>query len=205
MRSGGPGTGVADDAALVVGAPFTWLLVGGLLLAVLAVYSVRVVPFDERLVVLRRGRAARTKGPGVVLLVPGLDHAVRVPMRARWFDVRVDATTRDAVTVVVEGTALVAVRDPARYALAVDSPASAVEWALEAGLREHVAALDLLELAGGRNLRPAGLAGRISERTTAWGVEVTDVELGPVEVRVDGDLMRWAIDRATDRPAGRTS
>lgn len=204
VRTSNSGTDVPEDAPLAVEASLTWLVVGGLLLAVLAVYACHVVPFDERLVVLRRGRPGPTRGPGVVLLVPGLDHAVRVPLRARWFDVRVDATTRDGVTVTVAGTALGAVRNPTRYALTVEPPTSATSWAIESGVREHVATLDLLDLADVSTLRPPELPGRISERTGEWGVEITDVELGPVEVRVDGDLVRWAADRLTVRWTGRT-
>src|SRR3954469_17867559 len=48
---------------------------------VLAGASVRVLREYERGVVFRLGRVTRQRGPGLVLLVPGIDRMVRVSLR----------------------------------------------------------------------------------------------------------------------------
>jgi regulator of protease activity HflC (stomatin/prohibitin superfamily) len=88
------------------------MVAGALVLAVLAVNSFRVVPADERLVRFRRGRRGhQVKGPGLVVVLPGIDRGVRLPLRRTWADVMwLEATTRDGVSMTVNGAALIRVR-----------------------------------------------------------------------------------------------
>ena len=53
------------------------------LLAALAAASVRVLREYERAVVFRLGRLVGERGPGLVLLIPGIDRMVRVTLRTR--------------------------------------------------------------------------------------------------------------------------
>src|SRR3990172_10374618 len=52
-----------------------------LLAVTLLLKAVRIVPEYRRLVVFRLGRAIGEKGPGLVLLIPFVDRAVRVDLR----------------------------------------------------------------------------------------------------------------------------
>lgn len=61
--------------------PAVWILLGALPLLVIISRAVRVVGEDERLVVCRLGRVVRVRGPGLVLLWPGLEREVRVSLR----------------------------------------------------------------------------------------------------------------------------
>jgi hypothetical protein len=171
-----------------------WMVSGALVLAVLAVYSFRLVPADERLVRFRRGRRGHeVKGPGLVVVVPGIDRGVRVPLRKAWADVMwLEATTRDGVPVTVNGAALVSVLDPGRYALAAESPDSATVDALESEMGRYVAERDLVELSGSAVGQDGELTSRVNARTGEWGVEVAHVELSRIEVRLGAQLIRWA-------------
>ncbi len=62
---------------------------GGLifLLALLVVAAIRVLREYERGVVFMLGRFWRVKGPGLVLLIPGIQQMVRVDLRTVVFDV----------------------------------------------------------------------------------------------------------------------
>jgi regulator of protease activity HflC (stomatin/prohibitin superfamily) len=162
----------------------------GLLLLVCC--SVRSVAPDERMVVTRGGRATRLRGPGVIAVVPGLDRGVRVALAVRWYEISwLDATTRDAVRVVLTAAATGTVRDPLRY-VAVSRPDPAAEWVLEAELRRSVAQRDLAELATLPVTGFPDLAATVSARTATWGIEISDVQVGRVDVRVDPGLVRWA-------------
>src|SRR3990172_410509 len=43
--------------------------------------AIRIVPEYQRLVVFRLGRSVGPKGPGIVLLIPVIDRAVKVDLR----------------------------------------------------------------------------------------------------------------------------
>lgn len=191
------GTEIGEDAALTVSDPRAAAVTAAialvvLALVVLALCSLRVVPTGQRMVIFRLGQAARLRGPGVVAVLPGVDRGVRVPVHARWYDVTwLDATTRDAVRVTVTAAASGVVREPVRYALA-GPPAADVVWALEAELRRCVTERDLIELATGSATGFPALTAAVSARTAQWGIEITDVEVTRIEVRVDQGLVRWA-------------
>ena len=57
--------------------------VGAIVLIGLVVLAnaIRIVPEYQRLVVFRLGRCVGEKGPGVVLLIPIVDRAIRVDLR----------------------------------------------------------------------------------------------------------------------------
>ncbi|OZM76999.1 SPFH domain-containing protein [Pseudonocardia sp. MH-G8] len=182
------------QAALAGDTLLAWMVAGGLALAVLAVHSFRVVPAGERLVRFRRGRSGhRVKGPGPVVVLPGIHRGVRVPRGTTWADVMwLEATTRDGVSVTVHGAALVSVLDPGRYAQAVGSPESSTDEALEAETGRYVAERDLVELFESAADQHRELTSRVTARTGEWGVEVARVELSRIEVRLTADLIRWA-------------
>ncbi|WP_170231145.1 SPFH domain-containing protein [Pseudonocardia kunmingensis] len=154
--------------------------------------SLRSVGVAERMVVVRLGRRARLRGPGLVAVLPWLDRGVRVPLRAQWYDVvSLDATTRDAVRVTVTAAAIGFVRDAMRYAMA-SSPEPAVEWVLEAELRRSLAERDLAQLAILPTTGFPELSDAVSARTGIWGVEITEVQVSRIETPVDPGLVRWA-------------
>lgn len=158
----------------------------------LAACSVRSVAPDERMVVVRLGRRARLRGPGLVAVVPGLDRGVRVPLGVRWYDIAwLDATTRDAVRVVVTAAATGAVRDPLRFVMAASAD-PAVEWVLETELRRCLAERDLVQLATLQATGFPDLAATVSARTATWGIEISDVQVSRIDARVDAGLVRWA-------------
>ena len=98
------------------------ILVGILVLAAaaLAAASVRVLREYERAVVFRLGRVIDEKGPGLVLLIPGVDRMVRVSLRTVTLRIpHQEVITRDNVPVRVAAVAYFRVIDPRRSVLDV--------------------------------------------------------------------------------------
>jgi len=62
---------------------FTAVLILLVIALALAGASVRVLREYERAVVFRLGRLVGERGPGLVLLIPGIDRMVRVSLRTR--------------------------------------------------------------------------------------------------------------------------
>lgn len=190
MEPHGTATGIGGE--VIAPGPQAAAVVAGLALVLLAACSVRSVPADERLVVIRLGRRARLRGPGLVAVLPWIDHGMRVPLRDQWYDIApLDATTRDAVRVTVTAAAIGTVRDALRYATA-SSPDPAVEWVLEAELRRSLAERDLAQLAILPTIGFPTLPAAVSARTAIWGVEIIEVHVSRIETPVDPGLVRWA-------------
>ncbi|HEY8883828.1 MAG TPA: SPFH domain-containing protein, partial [Chloroflexota bacterium] len=57
------------------------------LIAVFAFMSIRIVREYQRLVVFRLGRSIGARGPGVVLLIPIADQAVRIDLREQFLQI----------------------------------------------------------------------------------------------------------------------
>lgn len=54
-----------------------------LMLAIAYANSIRIVPESERLAIFRLGRFFRVAGPGLVLLIPSLERAIRIKLNEK--------------------------------------------------------------------------------------------------------------------------
>lgn len=55
--------------------------------ALVSTFPFQIVPTYERMIIFRLGRIRAPQGPGVVLLLPFIDHWQRVDLRTRAFNV----------------------------------------------------------------------------------------------------------------------
>jgi regulator of protease activity HflC (stomatin/prohibitin superfamily) len=83
----------------------------------------------------------------------------------------------------------VVVSDAALTTLAAPDPISAAISATEDRLVRELARLDLAELLSARDRLETSTAGHVSAVTSTWGVQIEDVELADVEVRLTQDLI----------------
>ncbi|MGP3913010.1 SPFH domain-containing protein [Nonomuraea sp. 10N515B] len=179
--------------APAVAEPAVWVLLGTLPLLVIISRAVRVVGEDERLVVCRLGRVARVRGPGLVLLWPGLEREVRVSLRLVCLDLFCpEAVTRDGVSVRIKATAVAAATDPVRFAMTTDEPLTATALVAEGVLRRQIAERDLADLPSMITHSSAEMADRISDMTGRWGVQVTLLDIIDIQVPLRGELLAWA-------------
>src|SRR5688572_5121790 len=92
---------------------FTGLIIPIVLIIALLAYSVRVLREYERAVVFLLGRLWKVKGPGLILVIPVIQQAVRVDLRTRVLDVPPqDVISRDNVSVQVNAVIYYRVVDP---------------------------------------------------------------------------------------------
>ncbi len=162
----------------------TLVVIAALVLLLLGVASVRVVAAHERAVVLRWGRVVRVRGPGLVVVLPGVERAVRVSLRASRLDpLVVRAVTRDGVAVRVWARALCRVVEPARSTVSAEDPMRRAAEAVEAGIRREVADTDLASLLTTGTPQGTCMQQHIARLTADWGVEVLEIETTDVELR----------------------
>ena len=89
--------------------------------AVLLLSAFRILREYERGVVFQLGRFWRVKGPGLVLLIPGIQQMVRVDLRTVVLDVPPqDVITRDNVSVKVNAVLYFRVLDPQKAIIQVE-------------------------------------------------------------------------------------
>src|SRR5919109_5128032 len=83
------------------------------LLVLLVASSLRILREYQRGVVFQLGRFWKVKGPGLVLVIPGVQQMVRVDLRVVTFDVPPqDVISRDNVSVKVNAVVYFRVVDP---------------------------------------------------------------------------------------------
>ena len=156
------------------------------LIAALAASSIRILREYERAVVFRLGRLIETKGPGLILLIPGIDRMVRVDLRTVVLDIPPqDLITRDNVTTKVNAVTYFRVIDPARAIVSVQRYQNATSQIAQTTLRSVLGKADLDMLLSERDQLNESLQQIIDEQTDPWGVKVTAVEIKDVEIPAD--------------------
>ena len=166
------------------------------LLAFLFSATVKVVQEYERGVVFRLGRLVGARGPGLILLVPGIERMVRVDLRVVTMDVPAqEAITRDNVTIKVNAVVFFRVVDPGRAVNQVLDFARATSLVAQTTLRSIMGQADLDDLLANREQVNERLQVVIDEQTDTWGVKVTAVEVRDVELP---DTMKRAMARQAE-------
>ncbi len=167
----------------------------------LAAASVRVLREYERAVVFRLGRVIDQKGPGLVLLIPGVDRMVRVPLRTITLRIpHQDVITRDNVPVKVAAVVYFRVIDPRRSVLEIEDYVGATLQIAQTTLRSVLGKADLDALLSERERLNESLQQIIDEQTEPWGIKVTIVEIKDVEIP---DRMQQAMARQAEAERNR--
>ena len=156
-------------------------LVGALV--VLAAASVRVLREYERGVVFRLGRVQRQRGPGLILLLPGVDRMVRVSLRTVTLRIPAqDVITRDNVPTRVTAVTYYRIIDPLKSVLEIEEVLSATAQIAQTTLRSVLGKVELDSLLAERERLNEHLQQIIDDQTEPWGVKVTTVEIKDVEI-----------------------
>jgi regulator of protease activity HflC (stomatin/prohibitin superfamily) len=152
------------------------------LLAILA-NSIKIVREYDRLVVFRLGRLLGERGPGLVLLIPVIDRAIKVGMRTVAMDVpSQDVITKDNVTVKVNAVIYFRVVDSPRAIVQVENYLYATSQIAQTTLRSILGEQELDELLSERERLNQALQQVIDRQTEPWGVKVTTVEVKNVDL-----------------------
>jgi len=151
--------------------------------AVAALSSLRVLREYERAVVFRLGRLLPVKGPGLVVLWPGVDRMVRVDLRTVALTVPPqEVITRDNVPARVAAVCYFRVVSPAAAITEIEAFAPATSQVAQTTLRSVLGGADLDQLLAGRERLNEELQRIIDEQTEPWGIKVSIVEIKDVEI-----------------------
>jgi regulator of protease activity HflC (stomatin/prohibitin superfamily) len=145
--------------------------------------AVRIVREYERLVVFRLGRLIGEKGPGLVLLIPLVDRAIKVGLRTVTMDVPPqDIITRDNVTVKVNAVIYFRVISAQEAVVQVEDYLFATSQIAQTTLRSILGQQELDELLSEREKLNQALQQVIDRQTEPWGIKVSTVEVKNVDL-----------------------
>jgi regulator of protease activity HflC (stomatin/prohibitin superfamily) len=166
----------ASLLSLVVNVVVAGALLGGLGLA--AVNTVFVTREYERLVVFRLGRSLGSRGPGLVLLIPAVDRAVRVDLREQFLAVpHQTCITKDNAPISIDFLIYWKVVDSAYSVIQVANFAGASQGIATTTLRAVIGDIALDDVLANREQLNHLLRQKLDEVTERWGVKVTSVEI----------------------------
>jgi len=159
-------------------------LVGPLVLLLLVLASsLRILREYERGVVFQLGRFWKVKGPGLVILIPGIQQMVRVDLRVVVMDIpSQDVITRDNVSVKVNAVLYFRVIDPQRAIIQVEKFLEATSQLAQTTLRAVLGKHDLDDLLSERERLNLDIQKILEAQTDAWGIKVTNVEIKHVDL-----------------------
>ena len=153
-----------------------------IIVAILA-YSIRILREYERGVVFLLGRFWKVKGPGLVIVIPFIQQMVRMDLRTRVLDVPPqDVISKDNVSVKVNAVVYYRVIDPEKAVIQVEQFEMATSQFAQTTLRSVLGQHDLDQMLAERDKLNTEVQRILDERTDAWGIKVSNVELKHIDL-----------------------
>ncbi len=145
--------------------------------------SIKILREYERGVVFLLGRFWRVKGPGLVLIIPGVQQMVRVDLRVVTMDVPPqDVISRDNVSVKVNAVVYFRVVDPEKAIIQVEKFLVATSQLAQTTLRAVLGKHELDEMLAERERLNLDVQRILDAQTDAWGIKVSNVEIKHVDL-----------------------
>lgn len=161
---------------------FSWLSLLMLLLIVIA-SSIRILREYERGVVFQLGKFWSVKGPGLIILIPGIQQMVRVDVRTLVHDVPTqDVISRDNVSVKVNAVVYFRVVDPRNAIIQVENFLEATSQLAQTTLRAVLGKHELDEILAEREKLNLDIQQALDAQTDGWGIKVSNVEIKHVDL-----------------------
>jgi len=159
-----------------------WILAIVLVVFFLA-SAIKILKEYERGVIFRLGRVIKTKGPGLIILIPVIDKMVKVSLRLVAMDVpSQDVITRDNVSVKVNAVIYFRVMDPTNATIEVENFLFATSQLAQTTLRSVCGQVELDDLLAEREKINTQLQAILDKHTDPWGIKVTTVEVKHIDL-----------------------
>ena len=175
IAAGAAGTAAANNPApLIVGA----------LIGIYLLLAMKVADQWEKVAVLRLGKYAGLRGPGLFFIVPFVDEVTQfVDQRVRVTDVKAEsALTRDTVPVNVDAIVFWLVWNAEKCLLEVSDFQNAIQLSAQTALRESIGRHELAQMITERETLGHELQKILDEKTNPWGITVQSVEIRDVHI-----------------------
>jgi len=149
----------------------------------LVAWAFRILREYERGVVFLLGRFWKVKGPGLVIVVPGIMQMVKVDLRVVTMDVPPqDVISRDNVSVKVNAVVFFRVIDPQKAIIQVENYLVATSQLAQTTLRVVLGKHELDEMLAERERLNLDVQRILDAQTDGWGIKVTNVEIKHIDL-----------------------
>jgi len=182
----------------------TYIPIGiGLALLIVILYNtIKILKEFERGVILFLGRFQSVKGPGLIILVPGLQKMTKVDLRVIVLDVPTqDVISRDNVSVKVNAVIYFRIVDPEKAVLRVANVLEATSQLSQTTLRSVLGQHELDDMLAERDKLNLDIQTILDKRSDAWGIKVENVEIKHVDL--DESMIRAIAQQAEAERARR--
>jgi len=156
------------------------------LIVVIALFvfsTIKVLREYQRGVIFLLGRFWKVKGPGLIIVIPGIQKMVRVDLRVIVMDVPTqDVISRDNVSVKVSAVVYFRVVDPEKAIIQVENRVEATSQLAQTTLRSVLGRHELDDMLAERDKLNADVQEILDQNTEAWGIKVTNVEIKHVDL-----------------------
>ncbi|WPP47909.1 slipin family protein [Pseudomonas sp. AN-1] len=149
----------------------------------LVISAFRILREYERGVVFMLGRFWKVKGPGLIVVIPGVQQMVRVDLRTIVLDVPTqDVISRDNVSVKVNAVVYYRVLDAQKAIIQVEDYHAATSQLAQTTLRAVLGKHELDDMLAERERLNADIQQVLDTQTDAWGIKVANVEIKHVDL-----------------------
>jgi len=153
------------------------------LVVMFLVSAIKILSEYERAVIFRLGRIRDAKGPGLIIIIPGIDRMVRVDMRTITMDVPPqDVITKDNVSIKVSAVVYFRVMDANSAVTNVENYLYATSQLAQTTLRSVCGQMELDEILSEREKINMHLQEILDRSTEPWGIKVSLVEVKHIDL-----------------------
>ncbi|MBL6989826.1 MAG: slipin family protein [Bacteriovoracaceae bacterium] len=157
-----------------------------IIFVVLLFNTFKILNEYERAVVFFLGRFSSVRGPGLIILIPGIEKMRRVDLRTVTMDIpSQDIITRDNVTLKVNGVVYFRVENPEKSIIAVEDFLQATGQISQTTLRSVIGQFELDEILSMRDKINHKLQTILDDQTEPWGIKVSAVEVKAIDLPIE--------------------
>ena len=164
--------------------------------------TIKILKEYERGVIFFLGRFQSVKGPGLIILIPGLQKMTKVDLRVIVLDVPTqDVISRDNVSVKVNAVIYFRIVDPEKAIIRVANVFEATSQLSQTTLRSVLGQHELDDMLSERDKLNTDIQAILDKRTDNWGIKVANVEIKHVDL--DESMIRAIAQQAEAERARR--
>lgn len=154
-----------------------------IVIVVILVNTLKILREYQRGVVFTLGRFTAVKGPGLIIVIPGLQQMVRVDLRVVTMDIpSQDVISRDNVSVSVNAVLYFRVVAPDKAIIQVERYLDATSQLAQTTLRAVLGKHDLDDMLSEREKLNHDIQAILDQQTDGWGIKVTNVEIKHIDL-----------------------
>jgi len=145
--------------------------------------AIKIMNEYERAVIFRLGRIRDVKGPGLIIIIPGVDRVVKIDMRTITMDVPPqDVITKDNVSIKVSAVVYFRVMDANSAVTNVENYLFATSQLAQTTLRSVCGQMELDEILSEREKINMRLQEILDRSTEPWGIKISLVEVKHIDL-----------------------